>query len=473
MMKKILSLLLGVALMLPIFGCTGSTPTSEPSDPPASVGNDLSVDWSFVTEGDNGGIDTVGLYTWEDSPSQHAFWKAIGITTLQFCDRGWWYNATDFSLKTYLRGMADDIASAKKAGFKVQVILFANIEQYKGPYPKEPTGLGVKFHPDDEEAMADRLHYLQMTVEAMKQADGFTIFAGDPGGIPNSLGTGDVYDYIKFSTQVADMIRQTAPEAEININPWAVTMFETPNKSAMTADFWLRETELTKILLQQENLIGEDIGVELAFHDYYRPLVLRSYVTSNKLPQTLFPQPSDISALLERQTQRVWAWPYFLLDEADDGDKGNSHTTLPQFETRYICDYVTRVRQAGVNGIIGSWSYTGFETKMLNTYAFARACYNKDITPEQIINEFVCTIATPETRGALAEVIKYIENDSNHQKKLPADFRQPNLSTTLTSPDQAMELLATVQENKDNKFPLPYSAEKYLKDLKERLELMK
>jgi hypothetical protein len=73
----------------------------------------------------------------------------------------------------------------------------------------------------------------------------------------------------------------------------------------------------------------------------------------------------------------------------------------------------------------------------------------------------------------LAEVIKYIENDSNHQKKLPADFRQPNLSTTLTSPDQAMELLATVQENKDNKFPLPYSAEKYLKDLKERLKLMK
>lgn len=33
---------------------------------------------------DNGGLDTVGLYVWEDSPDQHAFWKACGIKTLQF-----------------------------------------------------------------------------------------------------------------------------------------------------------------------------------------------------------------------------------------------------------------------------------------------------------------------------------------------------------------------------------------------------
>lgn len=477
-MKRIILLLLATVLLIPAVGCSsGATNPSSAGGNTSTPSNetpfDLSVDWSFITQGDSGGINTVGLYTWEDSAGQHEYWKALGITTLQFCDRGWYWNSEDFSLRTYLRNMQSGIASAKAAGFEVYIILFANIEQYKGPYPHEQTGIGVKFHPDDQEAMADRLYYLEMSVEWMKEADGFTIFAGDPGGIPNTLGDGDVYDYIGFCQQVAEMVKRTAPNAKVNINPWAVTMFETPNISAMTADFWLRESQLTKIILEQDNLIGEDIGVELAFHDYYRPLVLRNYVNSGKLPAELFPTKNDITSLLNKNTKRVWAWPYFLLDEADDGDKGNSSTLLPQLETRYIQDYVSRVRQTGVNGIIGSWSYNGYQTKMLNTYAFARCCYNKDVTPEQIITEFAQAIATKETRAALVEVLKYIENDSNHQKKLPAICRQPDFETSLTDPDAAIALLSTVVANKENKFPLPYKPEKYLKDLKSRLQLMK
>ena len=475
-MKKIVFYLLAVGLLLSATACGGSGDPSGSSDPtstPSTPAYDLSADWSFITAGDSGGIETVGLYTWEANPSQYDFWKALGIDTLQFCDRGWYYNASSFNLRSYLRKMAEGVASAKQAGFKVYVILFSNIEQYKGPNPYEPTGIGTKFHPDDEAAMEDRLYYLKMSVEAMKEADGFTIFAGDPGGIPNALGEGDVYDYIYFCRRVADMIRETAPEADININPWAVTMFETPNRSALTAAFWLRESELNKIIMEEDNLLGESIGLELACHDYYRPLVLRQYFQTQSIPEQMFPTQDDITAVLNKGVKRMWAWPYFLLDEADDGDKGAGNTTLPQIESRYIVDYVQRVRAAGVNGVIGNWSWDGYKTKMLNTYAFARACHDKTVTAEQILTEFAQTIATPDTRAALVEVLKYVENDSNHQKKLPVVFRKPDFECGPVEVEEALALLETVQVNEDNQFPLAYSAKQYLKDLKERVELMK
>ncbi|MBR7093069.1 MAG: hypothetical protein IKI50_07830 [Clostridia bacterium] len=474
-MKKIALYLLAVGLLLSVTACGGNGDPSGSVDPASTQepAHDLSLDWSFITEGDSGGLDTVGLYIWEANPSQYEFWKALGINTLQLCDRGWYYNANDFSLRSYLRKMADGVASAKQAGFKVYVILFSNIEQYKGPYPKEPTGIGTKFHPDDQAAMEDRLYYLKMSVEAMKEADGFTIFAGDPGGIPNTLGEGDVYDYINFCRQAADMIHETVPQAEININPWAVTMYETPNRSAMTAAFWLRETELTKIIMEEDDLLGESLGLELACHDYYRPLVLRQYFQTQTIPEQMFPTKDDITAVLNKGVRRMWAWPYFLLDEADDGDKGVNNTTLPQIESRYIVDYVQRVRQVGVNGAIGSWSWGGYKAKMLNTYAFARACHDATVTAEQILGEFAQAIATPDTRAALTEVLKYVENDSNHQKKLPVVFRKPNFECSLFEADEALALLETVQPNTNNQFPLAYSPKEYLKDLKARVELMK
>ena len=47
-----------------------------------------------------------------------------------------------------------DVASAKAAGFEVGVILFANIAQWTGPEPVEPSGVGDKFYPRDEAALA-------------------------------------------------------------------------------------------------------------------------------------------------------------------------------------------------------------------------------------------------------------------------------------------------------------------------------
>ncbi|MHB8964008.1 MAG: hypothetical protein ACYC5K_12755, partial [Saccharofermentanales bacterium] len=250
MMGKIAAILIMIILILSvIIGCNdeSSTPSiSDTSSVSPTSGIDLSQDWSILADTDPGGFKTIGLYTWEDDPTQHDFWKACGITTLQFCDRGWYFNAQTFNLKTYLKRMAECVDSAKAAGFEVYVILFSNIEQYMGPNPTEPTGLGVKFHPSDEVKLADRLHFIGLSVDAMKKADGFTFFAGDPGGIAGKMGTVSVEDYIQMAIKVGEVVREKAPDAAFNINPWAVSMFETPNVSVMTAAFWLKETALSK-----------------------------------------------------------------------------------------------------------------------------------------------------------------------------------------------------------------------------------
>ena len=447
----------------------------------SSGGTSSAADSSQVQSGvaaipqdtDNGGLDTVGLYVWEDSPDQHAFWKACGITTLQFCDRGWFYNSESYSLDAYLKRMQQGLYSAKDAGFDVYVILFSNIEQYKGPEETEPTGLGVKFHPDDKEKMKDRLYYLEKMIKTMDEADGFTFFAGDPGGITDAMGEGDVEDYIYMAEEVGKLVKEAAPNAKYNINTWAVSMFETPNYSAMIPEFWLRETEMNKVILGREGLINESTGLELPCHDYYRPLVLRLYADSGKTPALKYPQKSDIDVLKSRNTQRLWAWPYFLLDEADDGDAGADYTYLQQIETRYIHQYLNNVRELGFNGVIGSWSYNAFKTKSLNTYAFGRMANDKTATPEQVIDEYAGYLATADTCQILGQILRFVENDSNFEKKLPDNEKIAPLETTIKTAQEALDQLAAVKPNTDNAFPLPMNAEEYLHNLKGRLELMK
>lgn len=471
-MKKRSLLLCILCTLCLLAGCAGEPAApSAPSVPdmPALQG-DISKDWSFVTQGDNGGIETVGLYVWDPNPAQYPFWKACGYNLLQFCDRSWFWNSNTTAFESYLTNMQNGTQRAKEEGFAVNMLFFSNISQYEGPAATEPTGLGIKFHPDDEAALQARLDALRVSLSYMSAVDSFTIIAGDPGGISNDMGEGDVYDFIKLAKAMAAVIREVYPDAEVNLNPWAAAMYQTPNVSAHVAEFWQREAQIGSLLLADEQLLGPDLGLELACHDYYRPLALQAYANAGAFPDELFPTRNQIQTLLSRGTERVWAWPYFLLDEADDGHAGVERTTLPQLESRYITRYLKQIRESGFNGAIGNWSYAGYQTKMFNLYAFARSCHDQSLTPEQLLGEFCCAIATPETRPALLEVLKYIENDSNFAQKTPSFLRQRKFEVTLQSDQEALDLLKTVLPNTDNQFPLPYSPAEYLADLAARLE---
>ena len=127
MKKRVLLLCILCALSL-LAGCAGE-PAAPSSTPPAlempALQGDISQDWSFVTQGDNGGIETVGLYVWDPNPAQHPFWKACGYNLLQFCDRSWYWNQNTAAFESYLNNMQNGIKKAKEDGFAVQMLFFS------------------------------------------------------------------------------------------------------------------------------------------------------------------------------------------------------------------------------------------------------------------------------------------------------------------------------------------------------------
>ncbi|MBR7143201.1 MAG: hypothetical protein IKD06_06680 [Clostridia bacterium] len=461
-MKKAICLF--AALMFLLTSCMVPADTSPATTQPS-------------TQVDPAPFKEKGLYIWSDTPNQHDFWKACGFTVMQLCDLGWHRNAENGMLEQYTKVLANNVRTLQADGFKVYVILFANIKQYKGPHDLEPTGIGEKFHPSNEAEMEDRLFYLRKTVEACKAADGFTLFAGDPGGIPDSLGTGSVQDYINMALKVRDLVKEVAPQAEFNINTWAVSMFTTPNFSAGNVKFWTTETESNRTIVAYEGLLGEDTGLELPCHDYYRPMTLRLYHTNpvyRKDPPK-YPSAEEFQAIRNTGAARLWAWPYFLLDEADDGDLGGAGVdSAMQIEVRYIHKLVNDMRELGFDGIIGSWSYAGYLEKALNTYAFARFADDANLTPEMVLAEYADYLTADEASAkTLVEIFKYIENQSNWHKKMPKATQLPQWETSITSPEQALEMYETITASeRPYDFDLPEGSKMYLLRVKNRLKAM-
>ncbi|MBR7143134.1 MAG: hypothetical protein IKD06_06335 [Clostridia bacterium] len=418
-----------------------------------------------------------GLYIWNDTPKQHDFWKACGFTVVQLCDLGWHRNAENGTLEQYTKVLANDVKNLKADGFKVYVILFANIKQHKGPGDLEPTGIGEKFHPSDEAEMEERLSYLRKTIDACKEADGFTLFAGDPGGIPDTLGTGSVQDFINMALKVKALVKEVAPQAKFNINTWCVTMFTTPNYSASNVNFWLRETQSNRAIVSYKGLLDSETGLELPCHDYYRPMTLRQYYSNPvyRKDPPLYPNAEDMTTIKATEAPRLWAWPYFLLDEADDGDLGGAGVTSNmQIEVRYIHKLVNEMRGLGFDGIIGNWSYSGYLEKALNTYAFSRFAEDANVTPEMVLAEYAGYLTADEASAkTLVEIFKYIENQSNWHKKMPQATQLPQWETTITSPEQALEMLETVvASERPYDFDLPEGSKMYLLRVKNRLKAM-
>lgn len=413
-------------------------------------------------------FDTVGLYVWRDSPDQHAFWKASGIDTLQFCDTGW--NLRPDLLDEYYREFAHDVDSARNAGFAVYVIIFSNIKQWPGP-DAMGDGLGLRFHPQNAEEMEERLAYIRKTVRALKAADGFTFFAGDPGGVPTELGQSDVDMWMSMARQVRAIVGKEAPRAVFNVNTWSITQWQYYGAGAFGVEFWQRESELTKRVIDTKDLIGPDIGIEIPPHNYYRSLTFKVFDENKAVPKR-FPTANHIKELKERGTRRIWAWPYFLLDEADDGYINSiwMNSGMLQIETRYIHKLVKQMREVGMTGIIGSWSWSGYLPNALNTYAFGRFATDPDATPDAVIDEYAGYIADDATKGKLSQILKFVENHSTWHESLPQKYRLPALdSGDLSSAYLALIRLDAVNVRDDTIFPLPEPAANYLKHVRAKL----
>lgn len=407
-------------------------------------------------------IKTIGLWSLSGIPDDLSFYKACGYNTFQICDGGFSISAKD--ARPYYAGGPKNIERAQKNGFKVYVILLSNVASYPD-WPQK-----YVFDPEDKDKMAARLKQITTAVRALYNADGFVFIAGDPGGSVKDLGENGIGLWMRMAENARDIVKKEAPSSDFHVNLCAITAWQSNQISPFTDEYWDREIANEKTIIDNDDLINSECSIEIPMHNYYRTLTLKSYTDANKNPE-LYPLHKDIMKLYNRGVNNVWAWPYFIIDEIDDGYTGYSgiKTHPAQSETRYIHSIVSNARNIGINGMIGNTINTGAAPESLNLYAFVRFSKDKHSTPDKVIDEFSNILATRKTSQNLVQVLKFIENHSSWQSSMPEKYRLPDFKCSISSAKQAIEMLEKVELNKKNKFPMPEPASEYIKRLKDRL----
>jgi hypothetical protein len=180
----------------------------------------------------------------------------------------------------------------------------------------------------------------------------------------------------------------------------------------------------------------------------------------------------DVAALRARGVKPLLAWPYFLIDEADDGYLSPNNVESrgqASAETRYLHALIERARALGLDGLIGNAIF--YRDEALNTYAFAQLCRSPELTPAQVLDRWAALVADSSTRVAFGRVLRFVENHSNWQISLPEsarlhDFEVPDVP----SADSALQLLAKVRPRLDPPIPLLEPPASYIARVRKRVE---
>lgn len=412
---------------------------------------------------------TIGIYVQPPVAGQEHcldFYKACGYDYLEFCDTGFGHRPD--RLTEYYAGFAKSLTEAQKKGFRVWILLLAGMKQWKGP---EPQGAAGTFGTLDRNMLNERLAYIRLAVRSLKHADGFQFFAGDPGGDPEGRAT--VADCAAFAREVRQIVREEAPAAGFAVNLWAIAEWA-GFTSPFTLDFWQKQVALSKAAVAQSDLLGPDCGVVFSMDNYYRSLTLRCHADAGVRPE-LYPRAHDIQALRRRGVKPIYGWPYFLVDECDDGFiTPNNVVTKGQAgsETRYIRAIVDHGLALKLDGLVANASFVAAEP--LNVYAFGRMCRDANFSPEQALDEFAGLIATDESKATLARALRFMDNHSNWQNSLPKAYRLPDFPIgDPTDPDAALKLLDAVMPREQAPIPLPEPPAAYLARVRQRLLTIK
>ncbi len=411
-------------------------------------------------------FQTVGIYIQppqgEKNPL-YGFYKDCGYNYLEFCEGGFAHRPD--RLPEYWGGLAASVSQAKRQGFTVWILLLAGMKQWEGP---EEQGYPGTFSALDAPLLETRLEYIRQAVRALRQADGFQFFAGDPGGDPQGRST--VKDCIAFCRRVHRIVREEAPRAAFAINLWAVAEWA-GFPSPFRLEFWKQQVALSRALAAEPDLLGPDCGVLFSLDNYYRSLTLRCYEAGKEQPER-YPLPDDIAALRARRVTPVAGWPYFLVDECDDGFiTPNNVATQGQAgaETRYIRRIIETGTELALDGLIANASYP--EAEALNIFAFGRMCRDLSLTPVRTLSAFAAQLAEPASVRDLLPILQFIENHSNWQASLPAKARLRNFGLVqLPDAVAALEQLARVKPRNQPDITLPEPPERYLHRLQRRLE---
>jgi len=419
-----------------------------------------------------GGFETVGLYASlptdppPKDPRVYDFFKACGYNYLEFCEAG--FRCRPDLLPEYYNDMSSAITLAHDKGFRVGIVLLAGMEQWTGPDSTLGANFPGVFSPRDKTKLTERFAHLRHAVSQLRGADVFVFLPGDPGGDPE--GNSTLEDCVSFCRQVQEIVKQEASAATFIVNLWSIAQWEGfPSPSSLR--FWEQEVKLSRAAVAAPGLLGPRSGVSFPLHNYYRSLALSRYARAGLKPE-LYPAAQDIETLRKRGVGPLLGWPYFLVDEADDGFvKPNNHESGGQSscETRYIRALVDSGLRLGLDGLVANAIFR--EAESLNIYAFGQMCRSAELTPERLIDQYAGFVADEKTRGVLGRVLRYIENHSNWQNSLPVSYRLKDFDLPhALSARVALDLLAQVKPRVQPAIPLLEPPAIYLARLKKRLE---
>jgi hypothetical protein len=419
-----------------------------------------------------GGFETVGLYASlptdppPKDPRVYDFLKACGYNYLEFCEAG--FRSRPDLLPEYYKDMSSAITLAHDKGFRVGIVLLAGMEQWAGPDSTLGANFPGVFSPRDKTKLTERFAHLRDAVSQLRGADVFVFLPGDPGGDPE--GNSTLEDCMSFCRRVQEIVKQQAPAATFILNLWAIAQWEGfPSPGRLR--FWEQEVKLSRAAVTAPGLLGPRSGVSFPLHNYYRSLALTRYSEAGRKPEP-YPTAQDIQALRKRAVGPLLGWPYFLVDEADDGFvKPNNHESGGQssLETRYIRALVDCGLRLGLDGLVANAIFR--EAESLNIFAFGQMCRSVELTPERLIDQYAGFVADERTRGVLGRVLRYIENHSNWQNSLPVLYRLKDFDLPdVASAQGALRLLAHVEPRVQPAIPLLEPPATYLGRLKKRLE---
>ena len=234
-MKRFVAVLLGAILLgCGVTGCTGVA--GEP-------------------------FETVGYFIFRPMDETSLdFYVASGYNMVEYCDVSWYYRADSMALESYQRGMRENIILAKEKGLKTYVAILSNLTQWEGE-SESGNPMGLAFDPANEAEMAKRMGHIRQAVEAFRDADGFTFYAGDPGGVLGISGEGGLHYYIEMAREVKAIVNEVAPDATFNLNLWAVSQFVRDVCNPAKAEFWVAEGTNARAIIAEEDLLGPDVGI--------------------------------------------------------------------------------------------------------------------------------------------------------------------------------------------------------------------
>jgi hypothetical protein len=412
------------------------------------------------------GFSTVGIYISPPGTNDtvtYPFLKACGYNYLEFCEGG--FAQRPDLLPKYYAELNAAIRRAHRKGFKVWILLLAGMKQWHGP---EAGGSAGTFSALERLALQERLEFIDQAVRALPASDGFEFFAGDPGGDPEGRST--VQDCLRFARSVHQSVQRDAPRAGFAVNLWAVAEWA-GFPSPFALEFWRQQVRLSRTVAQDQTLLGPGCGVIFSLDNYYRSLALACYADAGATPE-LFPAATDLAALRHQGVKPILGWPYFLVDEVDDGfitpNNVASHGQA-QAETRYIRAIVDVGRRLGLDGLVANAAYTTSEA--LNIYAFGRMCLDPDLTPQAALDEWAGIIAQDDSRARLGPVLRFIENHSNWHNSLPPRYRLPALPCEpIATAAIALQQLSRVKPRPKPPMALLEPPGAYLARLRHRLD---